>query len=451
MTSSVAASIINEILSKGGFPFKSFLSKQLGEIIANEVPRCRERIYTPEVTLFGMIYEALDPNSSLRKTVIRNNADRISMGKDLASINTAAYSKARSRLPIELITQATKQAATDSQKEAPNDWKWNDMDVMAIDGSTVTANDTPENQKAFPQHGKQIDGVGFPILRLVILQSLTTGMIHDLSFGAYKGKKTGEMALARNIIDSLTPNSLLLGDRYYPSYFLICELSKKGINGLFQSHAARSIDFRTGENLGSLDHISYWKRPLRPSWMTIEEYNSYPDSIKIREVDITEEVGTQDKFIVVTTLLDNKIFSKHDLSDLYLKRWGIELALRNLKDSMGMHHLNVQTPEMIEKTLWSYITAFNTVRWYMANAALFGNTRPENISYSATYNIVDANKANLLNTTGAKQREILASMFYQMITVKVGNRPGRSEPRAVKKRRKPHKLLSKPRKDYGLN
>ncbi|MBF0312623.1 MAG: hypothetical protein HQK52_04365 [Oligoflexia bacterium] len=72
-----------------------------------------------------------------------------------------------------------------------------------------------------------------------------------------------------------------------------------------------------------------------------------------------------------------------------------------------MDHLHVQSPEMVKKLLWSYLMAFNSVRWYMANAVILGKTRPENISFKA---------------------------FYQMLTVKVGKRGGRMEPRSVKKR-----------------
>jgi hypothetical protein len=451
VTNGVTTGIIGEVLSGNGFPLKDFITKKIGNLISEKVPEHRNRIYSPEVTFFGMIYEALDSNSSLRKTVIRNNADRISQGEEAASTNTAAYAKARLKIPLDLFKQASKESAVEMQREVPFEWKWHGMDVMAIDGSTCTADDTEENQKAFPQHALQTKGVGFPIIRLVVLQSITTGLIHDLSFGAYKGKETGEMALARNILDSLLPGQLLLGDRYYPSYFLLCELSRKNINGLFQSHAARSVDFREGQSLGELDHIVTWERPQRPSWMTKDEYDLYPSSIKVREVDITTEVETQDRFIVATTLLDSEEFDKDALSSLYLKRWGIELALRNLKDTMGMGHIKAQTPEMIEKVLWSYISAFNSIRWYMGNAAMIGETLPEKISFKATHQILDANRTNMLTTEGAAQREVLASIFYQMLKAKVGNRKGRSEPRAVKKRPKPHKRLITSRKEWRAN
>lgn len=448
MANSVNSSVVNEVLGEGGFPFRDVLSKQVGNIIAKEVPEVRERVYTPEVTFFGMIYGALDPNSSLRKTVIRNNADRISRGLEPASINTAAFSKARDRLPTEVLKQAAKLVAVGAQPEVPEEWKWHGMEVKALDGSTVTADDTQENQKAFPQHGNQKEGVGFPLIRLVILQSITTGMIHDLSFGAYKGKTTGEMALARNIMDSLTPNSLLLGDRYYPSYFFICELFKRGVEFLFQSHAAREIDFRQGKSLGHFDHIVSWERPQRPSWMTKEEYNLFPSSIDLREVDITEQVGSQERFVVVTTLLDNEEYNKKELSDLYLKRWGIELALRNLKDTMGMEHLSVQSPKMVEKILWSYVMAFNGIRWYMANAAALGSRKPESISFKTTHDILEANKSNILNTRGVKHRKLLSEIFCQILNVKVGQRGGRIEPRVVKKRPKSYKRMTQSRGEW---
>ena len=59
----------------------------------------------------------------------------------------------------------------------------------------LTALDTAENQSMFPQQATQAEGVGFPIMRVVTVQSLATGMICDLAIAPYAGKGTGEMAI----------------------------------------------------------------------------------------------------------------------------------------------------------------------------------------------------------------------------------------------------------------
>ena len=199
----------------------------------------------------------------------------------------------------------------------PKPMLWKGFSLHAIDGSTVTLDDTDANQEKFPQHSNQKEGVGFPIIRMVILQCLTTGMIECANYGSFKGKETGEMALARPLINELTHGDLLLGDRYFPSFFTMIQLEKNGIEGIFQMHGARDYDFRLGEKLGDLDHIVYWYKPNKPSWMSQDEYDSYPDKIKVRELDVTTETNSEERIILVTTLHNSSKHTKKELSDLY--------------------------------------------------------------------------------------------------------------------------------------
>ena len=238
----------------------------LGPLIAEFQNDSRERIYTPEVVVFSLVTGVLACDTTLSAAVIRNNADRILQGLNIASSNTGPFSDARTRLAPEILTRASRQMDAEMHANAPADPFWEGFLPYAIDGTTLTTDDTEGNQIAFPQHGNQEEGSGFPLLRLVLLQSLQTGAVVDLAYGKFQGKETGEMALARQILGALEKNALLLGDRYFPSYFLMVFLIQNGFHGLFQSHAARDVDFRRGKQLGGgLDHIVEWDKPLRPT------------------------------------------------------------------------------------------------------------------------------------------------------------------------------------------
>jgi hypothetical protein len=60
-------------------------------------------------------------------------------------------------------------------------------------------------------------------------------------------------------------------------------------------------------------------------------------------------------------------FSKDDLSQLYARRWHVELDLRNLKTTTGMDVLSCQTPQMNEKQLWVHLLAYNLIRLLMVS------------------------------------------------------------------------------------
>ena len=138
---------------------------------------------------------------------------------------------------------------------------------------------------------------------MVVLQNLVTGMIEGANYAPFKGKGTGEMALAGPLLDKPPKGDLLLGDRYYPSYFLIAKLMKKNVHGVFQISGARDYDFRQGRKLGALDQIVQWAKPsAKPGWMSDQEYESCPAEISVRQVDVTAEAKTSERMIIVTTL-----------------------------------------------------------------------------------------------------------------------------------------------------
>ncbi len=71
----------------------------------------------------------------------------------------------------------------------------------------------------------------------------------------------------------------------------------KGVDIIFQQHATRKTDLRKGQQLGTRDHITRWKKPLkRPYWMNEEQYDSFPNELDVREFKVGKKV-------LVTTLL----------------------------------------------------------------------------------------------------------------------------------------------------
>ncbi len=100
-----------------------------------------------------------------------------------------------------------------------DEWKWKGRSAKLVDGTTVSMEDTEKNQKAYPQPESQKKGVGFPIARMVASISLSTGSLLDMAMGRYQGKETGEHALMRKLLDSFTEGDVVLGDRYYCSFF----------------------------------------------------------------------------------------------------------------------------------------------------------------------------------------------------------------------------------------
>ena len=221
------------------------------------------------------------------------------------------------------------------------------------DGTTVLLADTPANQTAYPQMPSQKPGVGFPIVRLVVLLGWATGALLAAALAPYSGKPTGETALLRQLFDELRPGDVLVADRYYGSYWLVVQAWLRGVDVVFRRHQRRHYDFRRGRRLGRDDHVVSWVKRARPQWMDEATYAGLPAELTVRELRLAiDQPGCRIRELVVaTTLCDAVLYPAGELTDWYHERWQAELDLRTLKSSLGMESLRAQSPAMARQEL----------------------------------------------------------------------------------------------------
>jgi hypothetical protein len=284
-------------------------------------------------------------------------------------------------------------------------------------------------------------------VRLVVLLSLATGMCTGMALGPYEGKETGETALLRQLLDRLKPGDIVLGDRYYCSYFMIALLQALGVDCVTRLHQCRREDLRRAKRLGRGDYLVTWHRPPRPDWMDQATYEQMPKSIQVRQVQVqVQQPGFRvEALTVVSTLTDADDYRKDDVAELYHQRWLVELDIRHLKVNLGMDVLRCLTPFMIRKEIWTCLLAYNLIRQSMLEAARPAKLAPRQLSFTSAMQKIAASWATL-SVCGAEQAVLLIAVALRHLAAhRVGARPNRTEPRAVKRRPKPHKLLTKPR------
>lgn len=403
------------------------------------LPEHRERLFPPTETLSMFLGQALSADRSCQQAVDEAAVKRLTGGLPVCSTHTGAYCKARQRLPLELVRSLLRFSGREMAEQASPAWHWRGQPVRLVDGTTVPMPDTPANQAAYPQPRSQKPGLGFPLCRLLGLMCLGSGAVLNAAMGPYRGKGGDEQCLLRSVLDTLESGDLLLGDAYFATYFLLCTLRERGIDGVFEQQGARrrSTDFRRGRRLGARDHLIELPKPkIRPSWMSAQDYDSAPERLTVREL------YTGGK-ILVTTLLCPQHTPKAELKALYRQRWHVELDLRNIKTTLGMDRLSCTTPAMAEKEIWIYLLAYNLIRVMMAKAALLAECLPRQLSFKHTVQLwIHWHRSG--RDCDEERRTTLLILIAQQ---RVGNRPGRIEPRAVKRRNKPYPLLTKPRSD----
>jgi hypothetical protein len=365
----------------------------------------------------------------------------VAQGEAPCSSNNKSYCNARRRLPEGFVRRLVHETGRLLHLQSEEGWKWKGRSVKLVDGTTVSMPDTPENQKMYPQPEGQKPGVGFPIARIVAIISLSCGAVLDVAIGPYKGKETGEHALLRQILGSISAGDIILGDRYYCSYFLIVMLQRLGADAVFQIHGSRKSDFRRGKQLGKKDHLVMWEKPKqRPTWMNESMYCQMPDTLTIREIKINGKV-------ITTTLLYPKEVTRKEIGELYTERWLIEVDFRFIKTVLQMDVLRCKTPDMVCKEIWVHLLAYNLIRTVMAQTAHRYNLPPRTLSFKGALQQLNAFKDTLLCADEKSLPDLYEYLLEAISSQHVGDRPGRSEPRVVKRRRKPYPLLTKPREE----
>ena len=439
---------IKSTLDSDALPFHEILDADMVEsAMASEGVQFKDRIYTPFVTLCMFLSQVLDQDHSCRAAVMRLILWMALNDRKSCSAETTSYCEARRRLPLKVIVRLVHATAEKIEAGASDDWLWKGRRVSLVDGTTSSMPDTPRNQRAFPQANTQGVGLGFPIVRMAVIISLATGVARDMALGPYKGKGTGEPALLRALLDGLATGEIVLGDRYFGSFFMLESLMHREVDGLFRMYQGRKFDFRRGRRLGVEDHLVTWAKPPRPEWMDEETYAQIPDEMTVRELRFkVEQPGFRvDNVVLVTTMLDATMYTKDELADLYLQRWNVELDLRSIKDVLQMDVLRCKSPEMVEKEIWMHLLAYNLIRGVMAQAAEAHEKRPRQLSFKGTLQTITAFQEAMRRAAPADREFLLQAMLRAIAQQEVGDRFGRVEPRANKRRPKAQRYLTEPR------
>jgi hypothetical protein len=351
-------------------------------------------------------------------------------------------------MPEAAFAACVRQTGEALEQQAPDAWRWKGREVKVLDGTTCSMPDTPANQAKYPQPATQDPGVGFPLLRLLAVFSLTVGTVLQLRFSRFAGKYQSELGMLRRLWEMFRPGDVLLSDSYLCSWFEIAMLQARGVDIVMEIHHARHVDFRRGKRLGRGDHIVAWPKPtVRPEWMDEATYAALPDQLLMREVRVTvsQKGFRTQQFVVVTTLLDGEEYTAADLAALYRTRWNAELYLRDLKETMQMDVLRGKTPDIVRKEIWVHALAYNLIRLLIAQTAVRHERAPHTISFKGAMQTLLAFQPHFFHATAADLPALLAALWDAVAAHTVRDRPDRIEPRVRKRRPKPYKLLTVPR------
>jgi hypothetical protein len=406
-------------------------------------------LWNTGLTLWSFLGQVLQDGKQRSCNAAVTHATRYLLDQGLLppGSDSGEYCRARQKLHAGVLRQLVRDIAESMTQRTPAPWLWQGKQVKLVDGFTFTLPDTPENQAVFPQMKAQSPGVGFPIVRACAVLSLATACIYDTAVGPYAGKETGESALLRKVLDCFEPGDVMLADRYFCSFGMLAILKSRGVDVCMRLHQLRKADESRVAWLGDNDYLDTWYRPQKANWMSQALYDSIPETITIRVVTFTAtSPGQTEPLQVVTTLLDPARYPAAAIGQLYDYRWYVELDIFSIKQMLNLDHLRCQSPAMIEREFQTTLLAYNLVRWVCAQAARVHDKLARQMSFTLGCNAL---LSQWLTPPDPSIRQTLGRYnLLQIARNEVGNRPGRIEPRVVKRRPKSYPLMMKPRHLY---
>ena len=433
---------------------KSF--SQLGECFGKFIPSqyldsaesgslSRNRIFSKKNTFWAFLSQVVDADGGC-KEVVRKFQAFVAMraGKTLSS-STSAYCQARKNIEegslksiLEYLSQQLSRAACAERLQGRR--------VIVADGTGVSMPDTEENQKVWPQQKNQKPGCGFPQAAICACFNLANGALLSYELG---NKKSHELPMLRKQWGMFKEGDIFLGDKGFCSYYDQSSFKDRGVDSVVT--LARRKPVTAAESLKVIaenDLLIQWHKPKhnKHSSYSKEEWEALPETLPLRQIKVTvDQAGFRVKsFYIVTTLLDPKLYPTDEIADLYFERWDVELFFRDIKTTMGMDILRCKTPEMIRKEILMHMIAYNCIRILIVHATTGTETNTRRISFKGSLQAVRQWEPHLNqgNTPSKKQRDLIRLLYESIAACIVIDRPGRSEPRAVKRRPKPYRLLT---------
>lgn len=436
---------------------KSF--KQIGEVFEKFIPRAllkpersgdmsRRRLFSKENTFWAFFSQVLDADGGCKEVIRKLQSYASLKGVKVPSSSTASYCTARKKLDERMLSDILAHTA-ERLERIPESGLLNNRRVVVVDGTGISMPDTLANQAAWPQPSSQKPGCGFPSARICACFSLESGALLSYAIG---NKKNHELPLFRQQWKTFKQGDIFLGDKGFCSYYDIANLQKKGVDSVVT--LARRAPVSTDNSikiLGPDDLLIAWERPkynVNLSY-TLDQWANLPEELILRQIKVTVKYPgfRAQTFHIVTTLLDAVQYPAEELAELYFKRWDVELFFRDIKTTMGLDILRCKTPEMIQKEIIMYFIAYNCVRRLMYEAAEEADLEVRVVSFKGSLQALRNWEPHLnqAKVSVAERFRLINDLYDAMTNTPIRQRPGRSEPRCLKRRPKNYQLLTSPR------
>lgn len=391
-------------------------------------PKTRNRIWTIELMLWFWVVAGFYRERSFKAVTTEVWAPLCAQDGRLAihQVNEGRMTEGRGRVPLTMIQRVREHFAREGVEEGKDYGVWRRYRIVWVDGSTVSLADTPELQDRFGQWRNQHGMSAFPLVRLLIWGVAGTRIVIGCSYGP---SRTSEKELFLRSVDCVRMGDLVVMDRAFAVAELFVRLQRRGANALTRLHCQFKLE-------------KHHPRRIRPNEWIVDALvdprstrrdGTLPKTVQVRVVKVTVHTGRV--YWLMTTLLDPKEYPAQQLLEVYLQRWGVETTYGELKTDLHLAVARSETVEGVYKEIEAHLAAYNYVRLLMVRAARKANVDPSRLSLRSTVRLLlSFTMMSRVAETEASLENLWENLLRQIGACLNPLRPGRREPRGVKRR-----------------
>jgi hypothetical protein len=430
MGDSDSSALLNLYLRVAPAELFRLLQRQSGKIVHNG-------IYSARLVIWMMMNQRLQAGGTLARSVEQlvqgQFAPLLSRCKRVEEkrigLGTGGYCQARQNLPKLLVSRTVNELIQRLRQHMGEPTAEGQPRMYVLDGSSLQVEYGAELVKAYPQaqnhHGKSHR----PVVRMVVLHDVDTGLAERPYWGPMYGPRAvSEQALAEQATKPVPAGSVIIGDRNFGVFSVAYHAQQQGHGVIVRLTAVRARKLAGGAISRAVDHPVQWQT----SRWDGKNNRTWPADASLQGRLIARQVG-RGKHKQWLYLFTTLALPAEQIVACYGKRWRIETDLRSLKQTVRLQHLSVQSIDMMEKELLVAVLAYNLVRTIMHLAAQRSGADPRQLSFTYACNIVLDGYPRILSARGAKQQQqALEDLIGLVARCKLPRRTKRrSYPRAI--------------------
>ena len=390
--------------------FGSTLTAQWFEQLRQRLGLSARGIYSLSVVVWLMMWQRLDSRGTLviavQQVVQGVLGDALPQEKRVrerrVSSNTGGLSRARQRLPLTIVETVCDEIFT--KLTAAELCLGLRSRLFLLDGSSMRLPHTPSLVAAYPPGNNKHGEAHWPVIRILAAHHLASGLATRPCWGPmYGNQAVSEQGLTEPILGRLPAGSALMADRNFAVFSVAwaAQQHQRGVLMRITEVRALKIAGHILPPAGSERRIE-WK----PSRDDRRAHPHLPPDAVVRGRLIVAHIQGEDGLKQPLYLFTSLEEPREELVELYRRRWDIELDIRSLKQTLGMHSLRSKTPEMMEKELLMAIAGYNLVRSVQMAAARQANLEPRRLSFSHVQNVIMTALPRLATVSNAAQWDV---------------------------------------------